>query len=203
MKLLGTHRSPYVRKVRIVLEEKRIPYDFVIAPPTDPKSGVSKHNPLGKIPVLVCDDGNSIYDSSVIVEYLDGIGRSPNLIPDGFEDRIQVKRWQALGDGIVDSAVLISRNQRQPMATRQSVEWHSNQQAKVDAGMATMERDLGSQHFCFANTFTLADVTCGMALGYLDRVMPDLRWRNAYPRLGRHFERLGERASFKNTLPPP
>jgi glutathione S-transferase len=83
MKLLGTHRSPYVRKVRIVLEEKRIPYDFVIAPPTDPKSGVSKHNPLGKIPVLVCDDGNSIYDSSVIVEYLDGIGRSPNLIPDG------------------------------------------------------------------------------------------------------------------------
>ena len=124
MKLLGTHSSPYVRKVRIAFEEKHIQYDYVIAPPADPNSGVSKYNPLGKIPVLICDDGKCIYDSSVIVEYLDALGSPPKLIPDSFVDYIQVKRWQALGDGIVDSAILISRNQRQPPAMRQSADWH-------------------------------------------------------------------------------
>jgi glutathione S-transferase len=174
-----------------------------IAPPADPNSGVSKYNPLGKIPVLICDDGKCIYDSSVIVEYLDALGSTPKLIPDSFVDCIEVKRWQALGDGIVDSAVLISRNQRQPPAMRQSAEWYLNQQKKIDAGLTTMERELGSRTFCYGNTFTLADIACGMALGYLDRALPKLDWRNSFPGLSKHAERLAERASFRNTLPPP
>src|SRR5512141_28034 len=126
MKLLGTPRSPYVWKVRIVFEEKGIPYEYVIAPPADPNSGVSKYNPLGKIPVLVCDDGTSIYDSSVIVEYLDEFGSTPRLIPESFASRIEVKRWQALGDGIVDSVVQISQDQRRPAGVQQSPEWYLN-----------------------------------------------------------------------------
>ena len=203
MKLLGTHSSPYVRKVRIAFEEKHIQYDYVIAPPADPNSGVSKYNPLGKIPVLICDDGKCIYDSSVIVEYLDALGGPPKLIPDSFVDYIQVKRWQALGDGIVDSAILISRNQRQPPAMRQSADWHLSQQKKIDAGLATMESELDSRTFCYGNTFTLADIACGMVLGYLDHALPRLDWRNSFLRLKKHAKRLAERASFRNTLPPP
>lgn len=203
MKLLGTPGSPYVRKVRIAFEEKHIPYEYVIAPPADPNSGVSKYNPLGKIPVLICDDGKCIYDSSVIVEYLDALGSTPKLIPESSVDRIEVKRWQALGDGIADSAVLISRDQRQPPAMRQSAEWYLNQQKKIDAGLATMERDLASRTYCYGITFTLADIACGMALGYLDRALPKLDWRNSCPGLSKHAERLAKRASFRNTLPPP
>ena len=122
MKLLGTPRSPYAWKVRIALEERSIPYDYVIAPPADPDSNVSKFNPLGKIPVLVCADGTAVYDSSVIVEYLDGLGSKPRLIPESLADRIDVKRWQALGDGIVDSVVHIIQDQRRPSAVQQGAE---------------------------------------------------------------------------------
>jgi len=202
MKLLGTPASPYVWKVRISFEEKHIPYDYVFAPPADPNSGVSQYNPLGKIPVLVCADGTAVYDSSVIVEYLDGIGSKPRLIPESFADRIDVKRWQALGDGIVDSVVHIIQDQRRASAVQQSAEWYLNHRKKIDAGLATMEKELGSRTFCHGKTFTLADIACGMALGYLDRALPSLNWRNSCPGLGEHANRLSERPSFRTALPP-
>ena len=202
MKLLGTPRSPYAWKVRIALEERSIPYDYVIAPPADPDSNVSKFNPLGKIPVLVCADGTAVYDSSVIVEYLDGIGSKPRLIPESFADRIDVKRWQALGDGIVDSVVHIIQDQRRASAVQQSAEWYLNHRKKIDAGLATMEKDLGSRAFCHGDTFTLADIACGMVLGYLDRALPSLDWRNSCPGLSGHASRLSQRASFRIALPP-
>ncbi len=201
MKLLGTPRSPYVWKVRIAFEEKGIPYEYVIAP-ADPNSNVAKYNPLGKIPVLICNDGTSLYDSAVIVEYLDECGSAPRLVPESFADRIEVKRWQALGDGIVDSVVHISQDQRRPSAVQQSAEWYLNYRKKIDAGLTTMERDLGSRPFCHRDAFTLADITCGMALGYLDRALPELKWRNSFFALSRHAERLSQRPSFRKTLPP-
>ena len=202
MKLMGTSGSPYARKVRIVFEEKQIPYEFVVDRPSDANSGVSKFNPLGKVPVLVCDDGRAIYDSPVIVEYLDGLVGTTKLIPAVFADRIGVKRWEALGDGIVDATVLISHDQRHPEPKRQNAEWHLKQQKKIDAGLATMERDLGSRQFCYRNAFTLADIACGMALGYLDRSLPKVEWRNSYPALRALAERLAQRESFRRTLPP-
>ena len=202
MKLLGTLGSPYARKVRIALEEKNIQYEFVIDRPSDPNSGVSKFNPLGKVPVLVCDDGRAIYDSPVIVEYLDGLVGTTKLIPEAFADRVEVRRWEALGDGIVDATVLISHDERLPEPKRQNAEWYLKQQKKIDAGLATMERDLGSRRFCYGNTFTLADIACGMALGYLDRALPMVDWQNSYPALQAHAERLAQRESFKSTLPP-
>jgi len=202
MKLLGTPGSPYVRKARVAVEEKNIPYDYVIARPSDPNSGVSKFNPLGKIPVLVCDDGKAIYDSSVIVEYVDGLDKTTRLIPEAFADRIEVKRWEALGDGIADATVAISHDERLPTASRHDAEWYQKQNKKIDAGLAAMERDLGSRQFCYGNSFTLADIACGMALGYLDQVLPKVEWRKSFPALRAHAERLAQRASFRNTLPP-
>jgi len=203
MKLLGSPGSPYVRKARVAFAEKHIPYDFIIARPADPDSGVAELNPLGKIPVLVCDDGKAIYNSSVIVEYLDGLVVMNKLIPDAFPARIEVKRWEALGDGIVDATVAISHDERLPIPKRQTAEWYLKQQKKIDAGLATMEKDLGTREFCYGKTFTLADIVCGMALGYLDRVLPKVDWRKSCPALRAHAERLAQRVSFRTTLPLP
>ena len=131
MKLFGTPGSPYARKVRVVLAEKRIPYEYVIDRPSLPESRVPQFNPLGKIPVLVCDDGRAVYDSAVIVEFLDGLVAQPALIPAAFNDRIEVRRWEALGDGIADATVAISHDAREPAAQRQPAAWYGRQRQKI------------------------------------------------------------------------
>jgi glutathione S-transferase len=202
MKLLGSPASPYARKARVAIEEKGIPYEYIITRASDPGSEVPKFNPLGKVPVLVCDDGKAIYDSPVIVEYVDGLGDAPKLIPVAFADRIQVRRWEALGDGIADAAVNIVHDERLSEAKRQGSEYYAKQKKKIDAGLATMEKDLGSRQFCHGDSFTLADIACGIALGYLDQALPRVEWRKSYPSLRAHAVRLAQRSSFKRTLPP-
>lgn len=201
MKLFGTPASPYVRKVRVVLEEKRIAYEYVIESPSQPGSRVAQFNPLGKIPVLVLDDGSAIYDSPVIVEYLDGLVAQPKLIPEAFKDRIQVKRWEALGDGVADATVLISHDYRKPEARRESPEWYEKQRRKIERGLAAMAKDLGEREFCHGGRFSLADIAAGYALGYLDQVLREIDWRTPYPSLKRLADRLARRDSFRKTLP--
>lgn len=203
MQLLGLPGSPYVRKVRIVLEEKRIPCEFVLDRPSAPDSRVADFNPLGKIPVLVRNDGTVVYDSPVIVEYLDGLVAEPRLIPEPFADRIEVKRWEALGDGIADATVAISHDYREPEQQRKPAEWHDKQRQKIERGLAAMTRDLGSRHFCYGERFTLADIAAGCALGYLDHALPDFEWRSRYGELRDLAGRLATRDSFRDTLPEP
>ena len=201
MKLLGHDGSPYVRKVRIVLEEKRIPYEYVQARPSAPDSPVPQFNPLAKIPVLVTQQGKGIYDSPVIVEYLDALAPEPRLIPSETDARIDIKRWEALGDGVADATVAISHERRKPRVKQDSEEWYHKQRLKIDRGLEAMERELGEREFCYGSRFTLADVAAGFALGYLDRVLPDIDWRKAHPRLTKLAERLAKRDSFVKTLP--
>lgn len=198
MKLLGVDGSPYVRKVRIVLEEKRIPYEYVQARPSLPGSPVPDYNPLAKIPVLVTDKGKGIYDSPVIVEYLDALAAEPKLIPAGIEERVEVKRWEALGDGIADATVLVSHDYDKV----QKAEWHEKHRLKIQRGLAAMEKDLGTGQYCHGDRFSLADIAAGYALGYLDRVLPDIDWRSAHPQLAGLAERLAQRDSFKKTVHP-
>jgi glutathione S-transferase len=202
MRLFGTPGSPFSRKVRIVLEERGIPYEYIIERPSVPGSRVPQFNPLGKIPTLVFDDGRALYDSPVIVEYLDMQGNGPSLIPERFEERIEVKRWEALGDGIAEATVLINHEYREPKEKQRAQAWFERQRAKIDRGLATMQKDLGSGEFCFGRRFTLADVAAGYALDYLDQALPEIDWRTAYPGLRRLAERLAARPSFSKTLPP-
>ncbi len=197
MKVLGHDGSPFVRKVRIVIEEKRIPYEYVYARSSDKDSPLPQYNPLSKIPVLVTDDGRNIYDSPVIVEYLDMLVAEPKLIPANIDSRIEVKRWEALGDGIADATVLTSHDYDKV----QTAKWHQRQREKIERGLATMAKDLGEREFCFGDRFSLADVAAGYALGYLDQVLPDFDWRAAQPSLARLAERLANRDSFRKTLP--
>jgi len=200
MKLLGTPGSPYVRKVRLVLEEKRLPYEYVLAPAPQRDALVVPLNPLGKIPVLVRDDGAALYDSPVIVEYLDGLAAEPRLIPQTFDERIEVKRWEALGDGIAEATVLISHDYRKPEAKRESAAWYDKQRVKIQRGLATMANDLGKNSFCHGASFTLADIAAGYALGYLDQALAEFDWRTPYPSLSAFAARLEARDSFRKTL---
>lgn len=197
MKLLGVDGSPYVRKVRIVLEEKRVPYEYVQARPSLPGSPVPDYNPLAKIPVLVTDAGKGIYDSPVIVDYLDALVPEPRLIPAALEERVDVKRWEALGDGIADATVLVSHDYDKV----QSAAWHQKHRLKIERGLAWMAKELSDRDFCYGSRFGLADIATGYALGYLDHVLPDVDWRAAHPSLARLAERLAQRDSFVKTLP--
>ena len=204
MKLLGSPGSPYARKARIAMLEKKIACEFVADRPSNPESQVPKYNPLGKVPVLVLDDGKAIYDSSVIVEYFDHIGggSGPRLIPADFTARIAVRLWEALGDGIVDAIVALTHDSRYSQTCDAHAAWYQKQLRKIDNGLATLEHDIGANEFCFGNAFGLADICAGMALGYLDRAYSSYDWRGKYPGLKRYTEKLFSRASFQQTQVP-
>jgi glutathione S-transferase len=201
MKLIATPTSPYARKVRIALVEKRIECVLVEESPRAPGNTVSDFNPLGKIPVLVLDDGSSLYDSRVIVEYLDTVSPVNRLIPEPSRQRIAVRRWEALADGICDAASAIALEQRRP-AAQQSREWIDRQTQKVVLGVRELARDLGERPWCSGESFSLADIATGCALGYLDLRQPDLDWRVEYPNLLRLADKLARRPSFAETVPP-
>jgi glutathione S-transferase len=197
MKLYGTSGSPFARKVRIVLAEKNIAHDYIVARASTPDSPVPAFNPLAKIPTLVRDDGRALYDSPVIVEYLDAFGSGPPLIPAAFDARIEVKRWEALGDGITEATVNINHEYREPADKQRSAEWFSKQQSKIDRGLGVMEQDLGNREFCAGDRFTLADIAAGYALAYLDYALPDYEWRGTHPALAKLDARLRARPAFQ------
>ncbi len=201
MKLIGTPTSPYTRKARVVLAEKRIDYEFVVDVPYAGHTGVPALNPLGKVPVLVLDDETTIFDSRVIVEYLDHASPVARLIPENTRHRIEVRRWEALADGCTDAVVAAVQEKRRPEA-QQSREQIARQQAKVERALQAMADDLGAKSWCTGDFFNLSDVAAGCCLGFLDLRLPDLPWRKTHPNLARFAEKLAQRASFRDTVPP-
>ncbi len=200
MKLVGSYTSPYVRKTRVVLAEKKIDCEFVIDSPWTDSSGVPDLNPLGKIPVLVLDDDTRLFDSRVIVEYLDGVAPNNKLLPAPARERALVKRWEALADGLIDAAVAILLEGRRADGER-SEGWIARQQLKIERALAALAADLGDDAWCHGTAISLADIAVGCALGYLDFRQPALDWRGAHPNLARLQDKLLQRASFNDTVP--
>ncbi len=200
MKLIASLTSPFARKVRIVLAEKNIPFELIVDIPWNADTEVPKFNPLGKVPVLMRDGGDTLYDSRVIVEYLEETKPWPLLVPADSEQRIAVKKWEALADGVSDAAATIFLERRRPEA-QQSPDWIARQQAKIENGLATMNTSITSP-FCAGEEFTLADIAVGSTLGYLDLRFADIGWRNRFPALKALEERLAARPSFRDTVPP-
>ncbi len=201
MKLLGSPGSPYARKARIAMIEKQVSCEFVADRPSAPGSQVPVHNPLGKVPVLVRDDGRALYDSVVIVEYFDHLGTGPNLVPEIFEDRIEVKRLEALGDGLADCIVALTHDSRFTDTCDQNADWYQKQLKKIERTLAALQSEIGANEFCFGNAFGLADICAGTALGYMDRAYASYDWRGKHPGLKRYADMLFARASFVETLP--
>jgi glutathione S-transferase len=201
MKLIASPTSPYARKVRIALAEKKIEYTLVDESPWPADTMVSGLNPLGKVPVLVMDDGATLFDSRVIVEYLDTVSPVSRLIPEPSRQRIAVKRWEALADGVCDAAVAIILERKRP-ARQQSADWIERQRQKVERGVVEFARELGERPWCSGDSYSLADIAVGCALGYLDLRHPDLDWRGQHANLARLADKLGKRASFAESAPP-
>jgi glutathione S-transferase len=200
MKLVASLTSPYARKVRIVMAEKRIECEFVAENVWAADTKVGDFNPLGKVPVLVLDDELSVYDSRVIVEYLDGVTPVSRLIPEDGRARVLVKRWEALADGILDAGIAIFLERKRADA-QQSPEWIARQRGKIDAAIAAASRELGERDWCHGVGLTLADIALGSALLWLEFRLPEIKWRAAHPNLQVHIERLEARPSFAETIP--
>jgi glutathione S-transferase len=201
MKLIGSLTSPYVRKVRVVLAEKRIDYEMQVDLPWNEDTKVPEYNPLGKVPVLLLDDGTSLFDSRVIVEYLDTVTPLGRLIPEGNRERTLVKRWEALADGISDAAAATVIESRRP-AKLQSKDWIARQRGKIDSGLKAVSRELGEKSWCSGDAYNLSDIAVGCALGFLDLRLPEIDWRASSPNLEKLYTKLMQRASFKDTVPP-
>ena len=199
--MIAALASPYSRKVRIVLAEKKIEYEFIIENPGDPATRVPEYNPLGKIPVLILDDNTTLFDSRVIVEYLDHASPVGRLIPDDTRARIQTRRWEALADGCTDAANALVVEKRRA-ADKQSAEWISRQQGKIDRALKAMSEELGNRPWCSGDHYSLADIAVGCALGYLDMRLPDTQWRRDYQNLEKLAEKLNKRPSFVDSAPP-
>ena len=200
MKLIGSDASPFARKVRIVLAEKKIEYEFEAEDPWGEKSGIWANNPLGQVPVLLLEDGTPIFDSRVIVEFLDNASPRGKLIPADNRERIEVRRWEALADGILNAGVLIRRERARPEGER-SAEWQDRQMKKIDAGIRMMAHDLSENAWCAGNGFTLADISVGACLGWLSFRFPEIGWRDSQPALAKLMAKLEERPSFADTTP--
>lgn len=201
MKLIGATSSPFVRKVRVVMAEKRIDFQFVPGNPWDPETTVPEYNPLGKIPTLVMEDGGAVFDSRVIVEYLDTITPVNKLIPASGRARVEVRCWEALGDGICEAAINARLESTRPQG-EQSPAWIARQLGKVDQALAAASRGLADKPWCAGNAYTLADIAVGTALGYLDFRFAHIDWRERHPNLARLSDKLAGRTSFADTLPP-
>ena len=201
MKLIGSLASPYVRKVRVVLAEKKLDYVYELEDVWGAETKIHHSNPLGKVPCLIMEDGSSMYDSRVIAEYLDTLTPVCKLLPPNGRDRADVKVWEALADGVLDAGVLMRLETTLRPAGQQSVAWVERQASKVHAGLAVMSANLGDSPFCKGSHYTLADVAVGCTLGWLSFRFPDIAWRDDYPNLAKLFDKLSERASFKDTLP--
>ncbi|MCE9632654.1 MAG: glutathione S-transferase N-terminal domain-containing protein [Methylophilales bacterium] len=197
MKLFITPNSPYARKVRVVLTEKRIDCELVEVVLSAPDCPVNEFNPLGKVPTLVLDDGTALYDSSVINDYLDKKTPVAHLIPQA--KRIEVKRWEALADGVCDAAVAIMLEGRREAQDASVIE---RQQLKVDRGLAQLSKDLGESKFCVGNALSLADIALCCTLAYVGMRLPQTDWRNSYPNLASLFDQVTQRPSFTGSLPP-
>lgn len=200
--LAGLLPSPFVRKVCVVLAEKNVEYQMRVDGASWPNSRIPEYNPLGKIPVLLLDESRTLFDSRVIVEYIDGIKPEPRLIPEDFLERIDVRRWEALADGVCDAAVAIVGENRR-VENERSPSFIQKQIGKIDRGIAEMARLLGDNRYCNGNAITLADLAVGVALAYVDYRLPELSWRSEHPALARVADALQERPSFQRTRNDP
>ena len=203
MKLIGSITSPYVRKVRIVMAEKKLDFDFVSEDVWAADTSISASNPLGKVPCLVMEGGEALFDSRVIVEYVDTLSPVGKLIPDRGRERAEVKTWEALSDGLLDAAILARLEATWPgrKEGERSQVWIDRQLKKIDDSLAAMDRALAERSNCVGIQISLADIAVGVAVGYLDFRFPQIDWRGQHPNLGALYERLAQRQSFKDTRP--
>ena len=203
MKLLGSSSSPYVRKVRVVMAEKKLDFEFVTEDVWAAQTSIAESNPLGKVPCLIMEGGESLFDSRVIVEYLDTLSPVGKLIPSMGRERAEIKTWEAMADGLLDAAILarLEATWAGRSDEQRSQAWIDRQLTKINACVKAMSQGLAEKPFCAGIYLSLADIAVGVALGYLDFRFPQIDWRSDHPNLQKLYDKLMLRHSFLETNP--
>jgi glutathione S-transferase len=183
MKLIGSPTSPYVRKVRVVLAEKKLDYRFQTEDVWSEETAINASNPLGKVPCLVMEGGEAVFDSRVIVEYLDTLSPVGRLIPAQGRERAEVKTWEALADGVLDAAILARLEATWPHRQdgERSQAWIDRQMGKVRAGLQAMAQGLGDKPYCSGVHLSLSDIAVGCTLAWLEFRFPQLAKKARLP----------------------
>lgn len=199
-RLISATPSPYARKVRIQLAEKNIPFELVTEVPWNNDTQTPQFNPLEKLPVLICDNGETVYESRYVNEWVEMQHPEPPLMPEAKADLLLAKRFEILADSVCDACVLVFW-ERARDEDKQSAEWTARQLRKRDGGVREIARLLGDKAYCVGENLTLADIAVGSMLGWLRVRMQEFDWRAQYPDLARLQDRLEERPSFRDTAP--
>lgn len=202
MKLRSNRASPFARKTRILAREAgiaaRVDEIEIAVSPVAPNEALARENPLVKIPALVTDEGETLYDSSVICEYLDTLHAGRKFFPASGPERFTALRRQALTDGILEAAVLC----RYEMAVRPESlrwkDWLEGQKHKIRSGLDALEAEVGS----WGDHFEIGQIGAACVCGYLDFRFADLNWRAGRPKLTAWFARAAQRPSVRETAPP-
>ncbi len=194
MKLFHAANSPFARKVMACAIEHGIDSLITLVPCSGEDAALVEVNPLGKLPCLVTSDGVALFDSRVICEYLDTVGSDIPLFP-AHGPRFRALRYQALGDGISDAAVLMRGEMARP-ADEAHERAMARQTAKIDRSLDLLESDPPAEHI------DIGSIAVACALGYLDVRFPAHRWREGRPRLAAWAEAVGKRPCLARTVPP-
>ncbi len=203
MKLIGAVTSPYVRKVRVVMAEKKLDYQFAPENVWAADTSIAQSNPLGKVPCLIMEGGEALFDSRVIVEYLDTLSPVGKLIPSLGRERAEVKTWEALADGLLDASILarLEATWDGRSKAQRSQLWIDRQLGKVSASLKAMGKGLADKPFCAGIHLSLADIAVGCALGYLEFRFPEITWRADHANLAKLQDKLMLRPSFIDSAP--
>ncbi|WP_309625788.1 glutathione S-transferase N-terminal domain-containing protein [Methylibium sp.] len=199
LKLISAAPSPYARKVRIALAEKGIPFELLTEVPWDSTTSSPKHNPLEKLPVLLLEDGSSVYESSFILQYLELKYPQHPLLPPDVDGILAARKFEVLCDGLCDAMVLTFFERLRKDAA--SPEWVARQRRKIDGGLKEIARLAGQRTWMVGNSFGLGDIATGTVLGYMSLRFPEIEWRGPYPNLATLSDRLEQRASFRASVP--
>jgi glutathione S-transferase len=201
MRLWFNPASPFARKVRIVVRETGLDGSVeeasIMVSPVKPHADLAKENPLVKIPALTVPGEGTLYDSAVICEYLDSRHQRAPLFPKAGPERWRELRLQALGDGILEAAVLVRYETAVRPQPQQWGEWIDGQFLKVRGGLDALERECGG----WGDRFAIGAITAACVLGYLDFRFPDEKWRARHPALEKWFARVSQRPSVMATGP--
>lgn len=202
LRLISATPSPYARKVRIALAEKGIPFELQTEVPWDSTTRTPQYNPLEKLPVLILNDGSSIYESRFILEYLEAKYPVPPMLPDDIDGKLAARQVEVLCDGVCDAFVLLFFERHRVLEHR-SQAWMARQQRKIDGGISALARIAGDRDYVVGDRFGLADIAAGTVTGYLSVRWPEYPWRAHHPNLSTLSDRLEQRPSFRGSVPYP
>lgn len=202
MKLYASSGSPFARKIRVMLMEKNAPHEVAMVD-LWADNDFRKTNPIGKVPALQLEDGRVLVNSPLIADYVDARFPDPRFIPADADQRLEVRRWEALADGTMDAAVASFYELRFHDEHKRSRVWLDRQRGKLEAGLAALEGMLDNRRWCVGAAMSLADITLACHIGFISARRAEFFPQDKYPGLARLWQNLETRESFKQTVPPP